>query len=636
MFELSDNRLPWLTPAPADFRAQVKALGQGPVTDRALMRLALHDLDLTQLTKLDRARQGLGDAVSGSALSPVKLALLLQGTADYLGPALRATGLRHGIDIETYTPDYGQTAAEAMMPGSGLERFGADMALIAETPASLGIGQSTLDAAAAAAAVEAALGQMRSLIEGVQARGIATVILETLVPPADPWAGHLDARAPGSVAAQVAAFNSGLATLAGEVSGILLDTERLSALVGRARWHDTALWHRTKVAVALDLLPLYADHIARILRALRGKAAKCLVLDLDNTCWGGIIGDDGVEGIAIGQGSAAGEAHLAVQTYALSLKARGVVLAVCSKNEEAAAKLPFETHPDMALRLDDIAVFVANWTDKASNLAHIAKVLNIGTDALVFLDDNPAERARVRQMLPEVSVPEVGEDPASYASALAQGGYFETVALSTDDAKRAEQYRANAARAVAMEKIGDYGDYLRSLEMVCALQPFDATGRVRIAQLINKSNQFNLTTRRYTEAEVAGMETDPNLYTLQVRLTDKFGDNGMISVLIARAEGEAWVIDTWLMSCRVLGRRVEEAMLGQLVQAAAASGAKTLYGDYLPSAKNAMVAEHYPKLGFDPAGALPGDGARYALDLSAYVQPDLPMQLVTAKLQPAA
>jgi len=354
----------------------------------------------------------------------------------------------------------------------------------------------------------------------------------------------MDRRAPGSPAAQVAAVNAAMADLCDSHAAVLFDVDALAALVGRDAWCDIGLWHRAKQPVALEFVPLYAEKFAQLLRALRGRAGKCLVLDLDNTCWGGIIGDDGLEGIAIGHGSAAGEAHLALQHYALDLKARGVVLAVCSKNEEAAARLPFEKHPDMALRLDDIAVFVANWTDKASNLAHIAKVLNIGVDALVFLDDNPAERA-----------------------------------LSADDAQRAEQYRANAQRAVAMETIGDYDAYLRSLDMVCTLAPFDRTGRTRIAQLINKSNQFNLTTRRYTEADVAAMETDPDIFALQVRLTDKFGDNGMISVVVFRKGPRDWVCDTWLMSCRVLKRRVEEAVLAAVAYAARAEGAQRLVGE---------------------------------------------------------
>ena len=281
----------------------------------------------------------------------------------------------------------------------------------------------------------------------------------------------------------------------------------------------------------------------------------------------------------------------------------------------------------MALRLDDFGVFAANWNDKASNLAYIAKTLNIGTDALVFLDDNPAERARVRQMLPEVAVPELTEDPSTFPSMLAQGGYFETVSLTADDLQRAEQYRANAARKVSLETIGDYDSYLRSLEMLCDLRPFDEVGRSRISQLINKSNQFNLTTRRYTESEVQAFQDDPQIFDMQVRLVDRFGDNGMISVIIFRKEPQQWICDTWLMSCRVLGRRVEEAVLAVVAVAAKQAGAKTLVGEYLPSKKNMMVAEHFGKLGFRKIDDIGDGGTRWSMDLDDYPVPELPMKL---------
>ena len=618
--------LPWLLPAPEDFRARTRAID--PATAAAVLaRLATHALDLNKLAQLDRALSALPEGVDLTPLAPVRLAVLADATTDYLAPAIRASALRHGIRAELYLPAYGQALAEAMDEAGPLATFGADMALIAQDHRALGLGRVHLDPAAAAATVASALGHTRALLEALGRQGIPTMILQTLPVPPEPWCGHFDRRAPGSVAAQVVAFNEGLARLAAERAAALLDVATLADLVGRTRWFDAALWHRAKLPFALDLVPLYADHVGRLLGALRGKARKCLVLDLDNTLWGGVIGDDGVDGIRLGQGSAEGEAFLAIQKTALALRARGVVLAVCSKNEDDAARLPFRTHPDMALSENDIAVFIANWSDKATNLAHIAKTLNIGTDALVFLDDNPAERARVRQMLPEVAVPELPEDPALYPAALLQAGYFESTGLSADDAQRAEQYRANAARAAAAETIGDYGDYLASLAMECDLRPFDAAGRTRIAQLVNKSNQFNLTTRRYTEAEVAAMEADPSLFTLQIRLTDRFGDNGMISVVIFRKESEEWVCDTWLMSCRVLGRRVEEAALAAVAKAARAEGARCLLGEYIPSAKNRMVAEHFGKLGFDRTAAESDGRTLWRLDLSHWSAPELPMAL---------
>jgi FkbH-like protein len=368
--------------------------------------------------------------------------------------------------------------------------------------------------------------------------------------------------------------------------------------------------------------------LGRLLGAIRGKARKCLVLDLDNTVWGGVIGDDGLEGIKIGQGSAAGEAHLAVQQLALELNQRGVILAVSSKNDDDVARLPFRQHPDMLLKESHLSVFQANWDDKASNLEAIAAALNIGLDALVFLDDNPAERAQVRAALPMVAVPELPADPAWYPWMLSAAGYFEAVSFSDEDRLRASSYASDAGRAQVQAKARDLGDYLASLDMAVEMKPFDEHGRQRIAQLINKTNQFNLTTRRYTEAEVATAQADPDVFTLQVRLTDRFGDLGMIGVVIARPVveegGLAWDLDTWLMSCRVLGRRVEEAKLAAVVEAARAAGARRLLGLYRPTAKNNMVSDFYAKLGFVLEGEDADGTRRYALEVAGYAPPALP------------
>lgn len=638
MADILSETLGWLLPAPHDFRAQLKAVAaDGSVPDAAtLMHLSSFALDIDRLTQLDRLVARSRDRLAAGRLSPLRLAILADGTTDYVAPAIRASALRHGILVDTYVPAYGQGLAEAMNPDSDLARFAPDVALVAFDHRLFGLDRAQMDPALAAAAVTAAIDSIRTIVAAL-ARNRMTVIVQTLPVPADPWCGHLDRMQPGSPAAQVIAVNAGVVQIVADHGAILLDADALAASVGRSRWFDAAWWHRAKVPFALDLMPLYADHVGRILGALRGKARKCLVLDLDNTLWGGVIGDDGLDGIRIGQGSGDGEAYLAVQAAALSLKARGVVLAVVSKNEEDAARLPFRQHPDMLLREDDIAVFIANWNDKATNIAHVARTLNIGTDALVFLDDNPAERTRVRQMLPEVAVPELPEDPGSYAPLLMRSGLFETVGLSEDDAKRAEQYRQNASRTQALEQLGDYDAYLSSLDMVCDLAPFDAVGRTRIAQLVNKSNQFNVTTRRYTEADIAALEADPACFTLQVRLTDRFGDNGMISVVIFRAEGHDWVCDTWLMSCRVLKRRVEEAVLAAVAQAARKAGATRLVGVYIPSEKNRMVADLFPRLGFTAQeGPQDDSGARrWVLELPSYAMPDLPLHLTGAQA-PAA
>ena len=498
--------LPWLLPAPQDFRAQVKAVRTADHLDLpTVARLARYGLDLSQL---------------GQWESSSPLAMRLSRRSESCAPSSSASPLRTppicwprrcrrpacatGCSLTTHQVDYGQTAQALLDTGSTLAQFEPDFVLLSTDALALGLARPFFDPAEAEAAVASALDYVKSLRDAARTNMGAGTILHTLAPPAETLFGSFDARQPGSVRWMIARFNRLLAEeIACEVD-MLLDMAAIAETVGLSRWHDPLRWHDAKVPFALDAIPLYADHVCRLLAAARGLSRKCLVLDLDNTVWGGVIGDDGVEGIKLGQGSASGEAHLAVQALAMDLRRRGVVLAVCSKNEEAAALIPFREHDEMLLKEEHISAFVANWTDKATNLKAIAQTLNIGVDSLVFLDDNPAERERVRQELPEVAVPEVGDEPADYVRLLAMAGYFEAIAFGEEDKKRAEMYQANAQRTSAMQKIGNLDEYLRSLDMLCTIRPFDELGRARIAQLINKSNQFNLTTRRYTERRGGG------------------------------------------------------------------------------------------------------------------------------------
>ena len=370
-----------------------------------------------------------------------------------------------------------------------------------------------------------------------------------------------------------------------------------------------------KLPFSDQYVPLYADHVGRLLAAMRGKARRCLILDLDNTLWGGVIGDDGLEGIKLSQGDATGEAHLTVQQLALTLRDRGIVLAVSSKNTDSVARRPFKEHPDMLLKEEHLAVFQANWEDKATNIRAIAESLSLGLGSLVFLDDNPVERELIRRELPEVAVPELDDDPAQFARTLAAAGYFEALHYLDEDRQRASMYQTNARRLGAMQQMGDMDSYLRSLDMRLVVSDFDPTTRARVTQLINKSNQFNLTTRRYTEAEVAALESTPGVMTLHARLVDRFGDNGIICVVICRAGSRSvWTIDSWLMSCRVLGRKVEQAVLNEVLLRARASGIDTLVGVYRPTDRNAMVRDHYRKLGFQQIVARDESATTWELD----------------------
>ena len=541
----------------------------------------------------------------------LRLALIGSSTLTHLAPAIRVAALRRGFWVEIFEGHYGMYHQELADPNSDLYTFRPDVVLIALDAHHVAGGESSSSAAA--------LETMQSCWALAKEQLGAAVIQQTVLPVMPVLLGNNEQHMTASPASIIAEVNEQLRPAAAKAGVHLLAVDTLAEMHGVRNWYDPGLWYRSKQEIHLAASPLWGDHVGRLLGALRGLSYKCLVLDLDNTVWGGVIGDDGLEGIQLGQGSAAGEAHLAFQNYALKLVSRGVILAVCSKNDDARARSAFESHPEMALRLKDIACFVANWQDKATNLRHIAKTLNIGLDALVFADDNPFERNLIRQELPMVAVPELPEDPALYIDAVAEAGYFEALVLTSEDRDRGQQYQANAERERMRESVTDMSSYLRGLEMRMIWLPFEPVGLSRVAQLINKSNQFNLTTRRYTEEDVNELMTDPSCLTLQLRLLDRFGDNGMIAVIIGRmVDGGTLEIDTWLMSCRVLGRQVEESTLNLIVERARTMGAQRLAGFYLPTSKNGMVKDHYGRLGFTQTSAGEDGCSSWLLDLVPY------------------
>ncbi len=621
MIELS-----WLPPAAEAWNAQLTAAAakETPAEQwAALVAAANVRIDFIQTAKLDRVAQRLfasgAPAVAGK---PLRLAVLGSSTLKHLVPAIRVGALRHGLWVEIFEGEYGQYRQELLDTDSALHAFKPDVLLLALDAYHLAEGSG--------ATAEAALENMRACWAMAKQMG-AVVIQQTALPVFPRLLGNNEQRLADSPAAVLERINAELRPAADQAGVHLLAVDSYAAEHGTKEWHDPVLWHRSKQEVHPRVSHVYGDLVGRMLSALRGRSAKCLVLDLDNTVWGGVIGDDGLHGIHLGQGSTMGEAYVAFQRYAQRLARRGVILAVCSKNDEANALEPFERHPDMVLKRADIACFVANWQDKATNLRHIAKTLNIGLDALVFADDNPFERNLVRQELPEVAVPELPEDPSLYISAIAEAGYFEALTITEEDRERTGQYRANAERESLREAGTDLEGYLRGLEMELVVDPFNELGFARIVQLINKTNQFNLTTRRYTEADVRGMMADPTVLTYQFRLLDRFGDNGMIALLIGRLDGErALLMDTWLMSCRVLGRQVEEACLNVLAAGARSLGAERIIGEYLPSAKNGMVRELYGKLGFTLEESDAEGATRWALDLAGFVPRPVMMRVTGA------
>ena len=472
----------WLEAAPGDFRAQFRALQRDlalePRSDVAgrLMALANHALDENQLVKLARLA---GDFQGGAAapLAPVKLGVFGDGTLSLIAPAVAGSGLRHRLLIKTLEGEFNRALLDATDPSSPVRTAELDMALIVSDARVLGLVQGATSRASAEENVQRAFQQLRQIVDHLRPFVSSAIFVQTVVPPLEPLFGSFDRVEAGSPFAMIELLNRRIAEWAADGSIVLVDIARLAASVGLENWDDPRHWHASKLTFAPSLLPVYGDLVARTIAAVRGLSRKCLVLDLDNTLWGGVIGDDGLAGIQLGQGSAAGEAFLAVQKMALELRARGVVLAVCSKNEDHNARLPFRDHPDMLLREDHIAVFQANWTDKAANLRAIAATLNIGVDAIVFLDDNPAERMQVRRELPLVAVPELPDDPALFPRMLAAAGYFEAVAFSNEDRERASYYQANAQRAAALNASGDIGAYLGSLEMICTIGLVDDVAR---------------------------------------------------------------------------------------------------------------------------------------------------------------
>jgi len=479
--------------------------------------------------------------------------------------------------------------------------------------------------------VEEELNRFKQIWNSLEAKLGCQVIQNNFEVPAFALLGNMDAASPGGLSRFLMLLNSGMAKAASTRPRVLIqDVHSISARFGLRHWFDWDRFASYKLLLTPEANLELARSLSSVIKALYGKSRKVLVLDLDNTLWGGGIGDDGLEGIVLGQGSGTGEAFAEFQQYAKRLGERGVVLAVCSKNDEANALEPFDRHPEMVLQREDVACFVANWNDKATNLRHIAKTLNLGLDALVFVDDSPSERALVRRELPMVSVPEMPEDPEAYVQTLAAAGYFEGLNVTEEDMQRGQLYQANAERERLKDSVTDMASYLESLRMVLSAQPIDRVALARATQLVNKTNQFNLTTERLCEAEMSARIESPEWVTLQVRLADRFGDNGVIAVLMARLQGSEAVIESWLMSCRVLGRRVEEACLNLLAGRCAALGATRLVGLYRPTAKNGMVRGMYGCLGFALAEETPQGEACWHMELRDFAPRAVPMQVELA------
>ncbi|MEO0470532.1 MAG: HAD-IIIC family phosphatase [Bacteroidota bacterium] len=529
----------------------------------------------------------------------MRIAVLGHRSTQFLTKYLRQAGLVNGLKLEIYEADYDQVDLEILNPQSGLYESQADAIFIIHSERKLRNQFYALEGEQKRNFAQEILTIYEQQVEQIIAQHSAQIIFTNLEILPDAIFGHFANQTSTAFLNQLRRINVGLMDLAEKHSAVhILDVASIASQLGAEQFADPSLLINADVPYSRDTEAKIAWDCVQILNVMKGCLRKCLILDLDNTLWGGVIGDDGLEGIQLGN-LGIGKAFTDVQKWVKQLQERGIILAICSKNTESIAKEAFEKHPDMVLGLEDIAVFVANWSNKADNLRHIQQVLNIGFDSMVFLDDNPAERELIRLSLPDILVPELPTDPARYLPFLSSLNLFETLSYSANDQARTRQYQEEAKRRSQQQAFTNMDDFLSSLEMKAHITPFQDQQIPRIAQLTQRSNQFNLRTIRYSESDIKAIQQSDEYLTYAVSLQDKFGDYGLISVLILKKESATRLfIDTWLMSCRVLKRGVEKHVLNHLASDAHTLGFQEMVGEYLPTAKNQIVAEHYAELAF--------------------------------------
>ena len=546
---------------------------------------------------------------SGWSLRKARVAVLGTSTTSLVIPMLKALCLRDRIHASFYQGLYGAVQQEILDPDSGLAKYRPDLVFLVTHWRDLHLPPMTSDEDAAA---ERVVEDNKLLWQRLSDQFGCHVVQHAYDFPAAEAYGYLAGSLAGGRSRLIQAINLAMQRAAPSHVSIL-DTPAIQRQTGLDRWEDATLWHSFKQHPGTDALPALAEIQQAHLRAVLGLTRKVLVVDLDNTLWKGIIGEDGLEGIQVGPGSAAGEAHQRLQEYMRDLRSRGILLAVCSKNNPDDARLPFEKHEQMLLRLEDFAAFQANWNDKAQNLHEIAEKLSLGLDSFVFLDDNPMEREWVRSQLPQVAVPDVGSSVVNWVRDLDRALYFFTLSLSKEDLTRAEQYRSEAQREMLRSTSQSLDEFLGQLQLEASVVPVSDANLPRVTQLVNKTNQFNLTTRRYTEAQVRQLAQRPRSWTGAFQLSDRMGSYGLIGLIFCVGTGpNDWEIDTWLMSCRVLGRQMERFMLDRMLEAAASMGVRKITGIYRPTGKNNLVSDLFAKLGFSKTGET-SEATRYEI-----------------------
>lgn len=540
---------------------------------------------------------GFGDPRS-SREAALKIALIGGSTLFPLSDIIEHTvSVTSGV-VSIHSGDFNNYRSEIDDPDSALYDFGPDIVFVIPDDSTCRYtGRLTDGPERVAEQIESAAHHNLELCRLMRDRtGAEIIFCNFLLPPLFDL-GQFNTKAPASEWNFRKAVNLSIAASAPNYIHIC-DLEFLAYRLGGLVAQDERSWFESKQLLSPDLQVAVAKETAHLVSSLKKASKKVLVMDLDNTIWGGVIGDDGMEGIELGDTSPRGEAFKAFQTYILSLTDRGLLLAVSSKNDHENAIEPFQSHPEMVLREEHIVSFKANWEPKVQNIIEMAEELSLGLDSFVFVDDNPAEIEIVNQFAPEVTTILLGPDPAFYVRQLKESRLFERSSITDEDANKTEQYKRESERKLALGSAVDMDSYLESLEMEGVIRDFDRLDLPRIAQLINKSNQFNLTTRRRTESEVERVIDDPDFTGFTMRLSDKFGDHGLISVVIGKRDGDTLEIDTWLMSCRVLKRQVEEEVMNEIVERARLLQCTSVKGLYLATAKNGMVKRHYQDLGF--------------------------------------
>ncbi len=540
------------------------------------------------------------------------MAVLADSATQQLVQALRGAAYEQQIDLVIFEADYDQIDRQILDAGSELYRSAPDFVLIFKSVEKLLARFQKQSAAQRPNFAASELASTARQLETLNERCAARVILMNYAEVDDGVFGNFAGKVRSSWISQLRRLNVGIMDLAESSPRLLLcDLALLQAQRGQDWMSNRRIALTTQLLFSLDALPLIAQRVIDVVLAASGRFRKCLVMDLDNTLWGGVIGDDGVENIELGE-LGIGAAYVQLQSWAKELKGRGIILAVCSKNDPKIAAQPFESHPDMVLRMQDIALFVATWDNKVDSIRHIQSVLEIGFDSMVFVDDNPAERAIVRRNIPQICVPELPEDPAEYLDFLVRANLFETALLSAEDAERTRQYQAEGRRRELKANFATEEEFLRSLDMLATVSRFTAFNTPRVAQLTQRSNQFNLRTVRYDETQIREIELSADHLPFAFTLKDSLGDHGLISVVILERRGDDYFVDTWLMSCRVLRRGMEAFVLNTIAQRARSAGAIRLIGEFRPTAKNGLVREHYASLGFQRRNDL------WYLDLPSY------------------